>query len=59
MVFYHDISLAEAAEVMGVSLGAARKHYDRGKSRLRKHMEDSGGFDEEKFGTEEGKKAIS
>ena len=44
---------------MGVSLGAARKQYDRGKSRLRKHMEDSGGFDEEKFGTEEGKKAIS
>ncbi len=43
LVFYHGMSIAEAAEVMGVSVGAARVHYHRGKRRLSREcgLEDS------------------
>jgi RNA polymerase sigma-70 factor, ECF subfamily len=35
LVFYHEFTIEEAAKIMGVSVGAARKHYERGKANLK------------------------
>ncbi len=34
LVFFHGLTIEEAAPVMGVALGTARVHYQRGKRRL-------------------------
>lgn len=39
MVFYHDMTLEQTAEVMQLHIGTVRTHYDRGKKRLKEWIE--------------------
>ena len=39
LVFYHDLTIAEAAGVLHIALGTARRHYERGKRALRATLE--------------------
>ena len=39
LVFYHDLSIAEASVVLNIGLGTARTHYERGKKNLSKRLE--------------------
>ncbi|MEP0713155.1 RNA polymerase sigma factor [Algoriphagus sp.] len=35
MVFYHQMTIAQSAEILQIRLGTARTHYDRGKKKLK------------------------
>ena len=39
LVFYQDLTVAESAQMLGISLGSARTHFERGKQRLREYLE--------------------
>lgn len=39
MVFYHDMTLEQSAEVLQLHIGTVRTHYDRGKKRLKELIE--------------------
>lgn len=39
MVFYHDMTLEEAAKVLQLHIGTVRTHYDRGKKKLKDWIE--------------------
>ena len=42
LVFYQELTIAAAAEILGISVGSARAHYERGKARIRRILGENG-----------------
>lgn len=42
LVFYQELTIADAADVLEISLGSARAHYERGKANLRRLLGENG-----------------
>lgn len=42
LVFYQDLTIEEASAALGISLGTARTHFERGKARLRELLSAGG-----------------
>lgn len=42
LVFYEELTIEEASEIIGVTVGTARTHYERGKARLKRLLAEDG-----------------
>ena len=45
LVFYHEMTIEEASEVLEMKLGTARTHYARGKKMMLRHLESDPAFE--------------